>query len=289
MSPLPRIGLLAQILLHRVGWGNPQVELEAARTALLNEAGGEFGDEALECLQRANLTLDRRDGMYLPGQARHYLTVGLSALENIEAALSLSPSQNAPRRVMDFPNGYGRVTRMLRARFPDARLYGSDIRAAAVDFCAQEFALQKFASSVDVSTVRGPLPVDLIWCGSLLTHINRDKAESLLRLFFRCLRPGGLCVISAHGRRTLEYLETGEKTYLLTAGGIRELLRQYRGTGYGFSSYPLRKGYGISLVNSECMETLLAKAGDWELLAHRVTGWDEHQDIYIIRKSLHLV
>ena len=51
------------------------------------------------------------------GSMEGYVSVGMSALGAIEAALEGRPT---PGRILDFPCGYGRITRILRARFPNA-------------------------------------------------------------------------------------------------------------------------------------------------------------------------
>ena len=48
----------------------------------------------------------------------HYLGVGLSALNNIETAISKRGLAKV-RTILDMPCGYGRVTRVLRVAYPD--------------------------------------------------------------------------------------------------------------------------------------------------------------------------
>jgi SAM-dependent methyltransferase len=216
----------------------------------------------------------------------HYLKVGLSALENVEASLDRLQGTGPPATIMDFPTGYGRVTRFLRAGFPSATVLGSDLRSGAVAFCGREFGIRGFASHTDFSRITAPPSIDIIWCGSLLTHIDREAATRLLRFFYQSLRPGGLCLVSAHGKRTIDSLQCGESQYRLTAAGAAEVLRGYRECGYGFSSYPGRSGYGISLTEPECLSRIAKEAGDWDLLEHRPMGWDNHQDVYALQRTI---
>jgi SAM-dependent methyltransferase len=85
------------------------------------------------------------DAMY-DGDEQHYVAVGQSALGIIEAALREMP---VPRRILDLPSGYGRITRVLRARFPEATITVCDIDRAAVYYCAGRFGARAIYSLGD--------------------------------------------------------------------------------------------------------------------------------------------
>ena len=72
-----------------------------------------------DLLGRISTRVHRHDSMYLPGQAEHYLSVGLSAARVLGAALQAKPTPSVGS-VLDFPCGYGRVLRFLKAMFPEA-------------------------------------------------------------------------------------------------------------------------------------------------------------------------
>ena len=76
-----------------------------------------------------------QDNMAGPGREQHYYAVGLDALWNIILSMMSAGLADA-RRICDFPSGFGRVTRYLRAAFPDARIDIGDIWEAAVSHCA---------------------------------------------------------------------------------------------------------------------------------------------------------
>ena len=56
----------------------------------------------------------------------HYLSVGFSAMHIIVKAL-LTNLRRPPQSVLDFPCGSGRVTRHLRAMFPEAKIGACDL------------------------------------------------------------------------------------------------------------------------------------------------------------------
>ncbi|HET6573563.1 MAG TPA: class I SAM-dependent methyltransferase, partial [Fimbriiglobus sp.] len=139
------------------------------------------------------------DGMLLPVPEGpdHYFGVGRSALRAVTAAL-LAAGAPAPRRILDLPCGYGRVLRALRAAFPDAAVTACDLNRGGVDFCATLGAAPAdSADPIDRAGITGPF--DLIWCGSLLTHLDRPGWDEFLTFFHRVLAPGGVCVVTTHG------------------------------------------------------------------------------------------
>jgi SAM-dependent methyltransferase len=92
--------------------------------------------------------LSPKDTMF-DGRADHYLRVGLSALEAIEAGMFGAPE---PQTILDLPCGFGRVTRMLRARYPEAAITVCDLDRPGVDFSAATFGAR-------VSTRSPPFPI----------------------------------------------------------------------------------------------------------------------------------
>jgi SAM-dependent methyltransferase len=80
------------------------------------------------------------DDMYL-GDISHYLAVGRSAVEICIDAMTLARRDDI-LSVLDLPCGGGRVTRHLRALFPQAKLYVGDINPAKQDYVTQAFLAQ---------------------------------------------------------------------------------------------------------------------------------------------------
>jgi SAM-dependent methyltransferase len=214
--------------------------------------------------------------MYEPGRGDRYLAVGLSALQCIEHAMDGRPR---PTAVLDFAGGYGRVLRFLRAYYPQARLVMSEIEAPALSFCARAFGVEAFPSASSLADVAIPYRFDLIWCGSLLTHLPRVGTTELLGFFRAHLTDGGTCVFSAHGRVTEEALRTGGSDYGLTPDAVARLLEGFAREGYGYADYAPAPGYGVSLVRPDVVTAMATEVG---LVAagHQVAAWDDHHDVY---------
>jgi SAM-dependent methyltransferase len=128
-------------------------------------------DSAITKIDR---TISSSDGMIDNDGGDHYFRVGLSALKNIERALSsIGQTPNTPARILDCPCGHGRVLRYLRAAFPLAEIIACDLLRDGVDFCTAQFgALPVYFDPVPARIPVARSAFDLIWVGSLLTHLG---------------------------------------------------------------------------------------------------------------------
>lgn len=230
-------------------------------------------------LKRVCAVIDRKDTMYA-GDAFHYLSAGLSGLRCIERAIGAAGKDIGKGAILDFPCGFGRVLRWMRVRFPDARITAAEIDRDAFNFCATNFQVTPLESKIPISSLELDAEYDLIWCGSLFTHIDESAAVDLLRFFHDHLAPGGLCVFSTHGRRAVERMVTNEVDYGLDHEAQGNLIREYHSPGYGYADYPGQPGYGISAVTPERMDELAARVGTWERVCFLDHGWDGCQDVF---------
>ena len=151
------------------------------------------------------------------------------------------------RALLDLPSGHGRVQRYLRAAFSDARIVACDLDADAVAFCGTEFGAEPVVSDVDPSRIAVGGGFDVVWCGSLLTHLNAPRWAPLLELLFGSLAPGGVLAFTTCGRRVETRLAAVDPTYALPEDVGSQILDDYRRTGFGYRDYPGASGYGLSL------------------------------------------
>jgi SAM-dependent methyltransferase len=213
------------------------------------------------------------------GSGEHYLTVSVSALRAIEAALDGHPD---PRRILDLACGYGRVTRILRARFPDAEITVSDIDADGVDFCQSRFRARGVHSDGDFRSLELGGAFDLVWVGSLATHLSEGMLRQLLDCIARHLIPDGMLVISSHGRWVADQMPRHD--YGLGPGTAQAVCDEYERYGYGYSDYPGSRDYGVSLIGRDWLDRTLAGSPlQLEMFAER--GWDDNQDIIVLRPA----
>jgi SAM-dependent methyltransferase len=229
-------------------------------------------------LGRVSLRVSARDAMYGSGGS-HYWRVGLSALRCIEEALAHAGSPPI-NRLLDLPCGHGRVLRWLAARFPDARLTACDLDRDGVDFCALRLGALPAYSVEDVGSLRLVGRFDLIWCGSLVTHLDGERIGALLEAFHRHLSHGGVLVLTSHGERAARRMRSAEMDYLLDDERLAHVLRDYERNGFGYADYPRADGYGVSIASPDWLRGTVTAVGGMREVWFRAAGWDDHQDVF---------
>lgn len=274
-------------------------KLEEVRRQLL--ADPSLSRDARSLLERVSLACHPLDTMFRRGNAAHYLGVGLATIDLLDTALLPKGEGREIQMVLDMGCGFGRILRFLRARFPSATVVACDIDGKAVRFCAQAFSAVGIQSTKSFRHLRLPGAFDLIWSGSLLTHLDPDSAARLLRFLYQHLSPDGLCIFTTHGARSAEWIRSGFFTYKLSAEGQTLVLAGYGATGYGFAEYGSNSGrgtsaisldrigrprmprYGVSVMSPEAVARLAHPEDEWQHLLHVPHSWDwkHHQDVYV--------
>jgi SAM-dependent methyltransferase len=250
---------------------------EYARAYMLYRARGvdpELNPSDRECL-------DRGDGVL-----QHYMDVGEDALRLIVAAL-ISAGRPFPKRILDFPSGSGRVTRHLRAFFPDAEIWASDIHADHLAFCAGRFEVNTRMSCQDFSELDFDGEFDLIFCGSLLTHLTERDAKAALALIQRTLGPSGIALVTFHGRHS-SYVQRQEWKYV-DDDSFQIAESEAVSAGFGFVGYRgaaaepqgNQVSYGISLIKPHWPIAYLEADSSVRILGYSERAWDDHQDVLV--------
>jgi SAM-dependent methyltransferase len=205
----------------------------------------------------------------------YYFSVGQSALKCIKLAM-LAAGKKDVKNILDLPCGHGRVLRTLKAAFPEAQITACDIDRNAVDFCARVFGATSVYSKEQPAQIQIKGNFDLIWCGSLLTHVNFDRWVGFLNLFNSLLSPDGILVFTIAGHYVAERLRGGRFTYGLTQNLIHDLLEDYDRDGFGYQDYPSRSNYGISLSSPPWVCVQLEKLPNLRLLNYTERGWNKY-------------
>jgi SAM-dependent methyltransferase len=225
-----------------------------------------------------NRTISPHDGMFT-GES-YYFKVGRSALECVDISLRAARMNVCDvRRILDLPCGHGRVLRYLRTAFPEAEITACDIERKCVDYCASTFGAVPVRSEDDPHKIpieRGSF--DLIWVGSLLTHLDSGLWSDFLDVFRSSLRPGGLLIFTTHGLQTYR---ANLEAYRRDFRSYATLLYDYEREGFGYEKYPDSDGYyGISLSSPAWVLTQLAKVGGLRTVHFGEMSWEYHHDCY---------
>lgn len=234
-----------------------------------------------------SLEISPNDKMFKDNK-RHYFGVGRSAIMLIASAMSARTqfrcSENGPSNILDFGCGHGRVARFMRAAFPDARLEVTDFNKDGMRFCIDRLGAHDMGAEIPTNLY------DLIWLGSVFTHLSEDVTRSLIKQLKAALREFGVLVFTTHGRVPLAtvraFIAGGcEATcYDLQKQQAGTMLEDFNRTGFGYTDYPGRKGYGITVAGL-CWYISATLDSDTMLIGAQERGWDTHQDVLAFMRA----
>jgi SAM-dependent methyltransferase len=227
--------------------------------------------------------IDKDDNMRSSGREAHYFSVGLDALRNVLIAIASAKIQKVGR-ILDYPSGFGRVTRYLRAAFPDVAIDVGDIWEKAVRQCAASYSAEIISNDWNASSDEKPA-YDIIFCGSLVTHLPENKSVELLDFFSRRLTAGGVAIVSTCGRTNLgrEQVSFNEKVFQ-TKEKLVALAQLYECGQYAFVDYPGQPGYGRSFIPVSWFQDYVRRNSNCSICGYFEAGWDSNQDVVVLKK-----
>lgn len=220
----------------------------------------------------------------------HYRSVGINAIEIVFGAM-LSCRKSTIQTILDMPCGFGRVTRHFAAAFPDASLYACDLYDDRINFCEKEFGSIAIKSNQDFDKIKFPEKFDLIWCGSLLTHLPEREFKDALRLFVDSLAPSGIAIITTLGRAS-PFIQREVFQYLSNEiYNDSKIEESFLRDGYGYADYNQasrffeQEQYGIAFISPSIVLKSLEEKSDVLVKGYSERGWDDQQDYVIIQKA----
>ncbi|PKO16009.1 hypothetical protein CVU37_11685 [candidate division BRC1 bacterium HGW-BRC1-1] len=219
---------------------------------------------------------------------RHYIAVGAEAADWIETALKTTHRNwTDVTALLDMGSGFGRVFRQLAKRMDPRRITACDIDPEAVRFLAQEFGARPLLSTDDFAHITFPAKYEVIWAGSLFTHLPAAQGRFLLDLLTAQLRPGGLLLFSTQGLSCLDHLALYGPMFANLEGDYR---RQIAEGGSAYADYdPAHPGYGIAVYNADQFRRALTTPdpahAPLRFISHATRGWDNHQDLWAFQLS----
>jgi SAM-dependent methyltransferase len=143
----------------------------------------------------------------MTADADWFLRSGRAAYDAIAAHVPFDDVDS----VLDFGCGCGRVTRW----FDDfaGAVAGSDVSRPAIDWCRGNLDFARF----EVNGLAPPLAFDdgsfdLVYALSVFTHLTEELQLAWRDEVRRVLRPGGLFLLTTHGRSYVPRLDEGERS-----------------------------------------------------------------------------
>lgn len=234
-----------------------------------------------EGISNVNPIISARDGMLNLENLRQYFRCGAEAAQLCRKTLNeIGRSQESVETVIDYACGYGRVLRFLRAAFPSADIVGADVDTRALrhveDLLGEKTQKLYAANGAPAEQTDS---IDLIWVGSLFTHLPEEQVTEILKHLRGRLKSNGVIIFTMHGEFVAERIRKREKIYNLSDEACSELTDLYAEKSYGFVPYRGQASYGISICRMEKMSKILEKV-DFDLRLYIEKGWVGHQDTY---------
>jgi SAM-dependent methyltransferase len=215
-----------------------------------------------------------------PDDVRRYVDGGLGAVDYVTAALAQAGTTPAGVvSCLDLPSGYGRVTRHLVRHIAPERITAGDADRQAVRFCVRQFGVRGFECDRDPTRMIFPDRYDLIFVGSLLTHLPEGACLGLLDAVSGALLPGGILVFTTQGESCLRHLAWYGPEFASAEATYRREIRErgmcfvpYRRKRLPSLQSPTDRAYGITLHARTYVETALARRGLALLAVHERAG-----------------
>jgi SAM-dependent methyltransferase len=220
-----------------------------------------------------------------PGESMagdNYMWVGAAGAHIVRTAVAASRLTEV-RTILDLPSGHGRVLRHLVKLFPRAEFDVCDLDASGVEFCVSQFGAREVPAHEELTKTSFDRTYDLIWIGSLFTHLSEARTREGLAFLSKQLSPTGIIVCTFHGRWALRmqhiipYFDHRRWT---------QLLEGYFTADYGYVDYPKEVGhdflegsYGISAAKPRKLVAIIEDIPGVRIFLYQEKGWGENHDV----------
>jgi SAM-dependent methyltransferase len=229
-------------------------------------------------------TISPLDTMMAPGREEEYFQIGRRALELVHFSSELCRKPHYPN-ILDLGCGYGRVMRWLRPHYPYAKITACDMEREGVDFCASRFGAVPVYSEPGMASLRFDQPFDLIWCGSVLTHLPPAEWLATFDRLVRWTAECGIIVFTTQGRYFASALAR-DRSHLAGDVDHPALLDEFARTGFAFQKYFGNPDgtYGITLNSPEWIMGLAQKHPGLIVRSFIEESWGM-QDVTVLYKT----
>lgn len=224
------------------------------------------------------------DLMFSTDSPSYYRQVGYEAVGCVEEALSLTGKNLTDvNALLDFGSGFGRVTRVFAQKMPPSKISVFDVDFQGPAFCSSEFGVKLLHFNGDWNAV--PFSkYDVIWAGSVFTHLSLKYSKEMLQLLTTILASDGLLVFTTHGEIALKKLMNGDYGFHFSKYS-KKVESEFASKGFSFVpySYYQDKNVGMTWITKENMVSLVDDAfnGELRLMKFKPGGWMNHQDVFM--------
>lgn len=180
---------------------------------------------------------------------------------------------------LDFASGYGRLTRYVVELIDPTQIWISDIKQGAVDFQAQQFGVHGILSVEDPAACSILQQFDIIFVGSLFSHLPDETFGKWLKYLYSLLSGDGLLIFTVHdksldknvllAKEDIVFLPVSEEINLISKDG------KLPGDQYGTT-------YVNEIYVDKQIKNLQPRPSKYKRLIKTMWSW---QDVYILSKN----
>lgn len=203
--------------------------------------------------------------------------------------------------VLDFGSGYGRVYRALPTLFPVAKCTALELIAPAARYCAETFGGDAVQSYEDLDRINLPRLYDVVWVGSVFTHLPEHRWKRLLTFLASNVRSGGVVIFTCHGERSLAHFESHimPQLQLLLPEDFARLKSNLPHTGFEYlpareqtAAHSAKIGmnvtageYGFTFNSEQWVQDYISQFPEWDLVSYLPAAWAGNHDVVTLRRS----
>ena len=171
--------------------------------------------------------------------------------------------------VLDFASGWGRLTRVLEQRLDPSQIFVSDIYHQAVAWQGETFGVTPIPSTKDPATFEYTQAHDLVFVGSMFSHLPEPLFHAWLAKLYGLTAPGGVLAFTVHDE---SFLPEGQAA---DPSGITFL----RFSESGSLELDI---YGMSYVSEAFVGAAIARLAPGLSWRRYPKGVYENQDLYVV-------
>jgi SAM-dependent methyltransferase len=218
-----------------------------------------------------------------PARPEMYFFHGKSAMRLVLSVLSLLGRDSASvGSILDFACGHGRVTRYFRSCFPQAAIMASDVDQAGVKFCADTFGAEPHISTGgSIEAIDFGKKFDLIWVGSLLTHVDIPEWYRFVDLWQRSLKPGGVLIFT-YASTYVRYLARAGEFGNLDQTALARATQAFDESGFGYMPYKPGGSFGQTLASEQWVANFMSRYPALRSVLHFERGWGARQNVMAV-------
>jgi hypothetical protein len=195
------------------------------------------------------------------------------------AALCHELLQTAPKTILEFASGYGRVCRHAKHVLPATLWTSSDVHPHAVSFNTKKLGIDSFVSPASPEGWVVNRRYEVVFALSFFSHMPDATFGPWLERLFNSVEQNGILIFTTHGEISLRNMR---------AGGLDPLANFNEKGCYWNTNSDQRDldstDYGTSAVTLHYVQRALEALPEAELIRFQQAFWWAHQDLYVVRK-----